>query len=245
LVKTFNLAIFLQKIRQMQKRVDIIQNDPEVPAGVFGELLTEWQVPFRILRPDQGDALPDRANAVIVLGGVMGVHDDNSCPFLPVVKAALARLLANGTPLFGICLGGQLLADVAGGVVSSNRCGEKGLVEVTLTAAGASDRMFAGIDRSFPVFEWHNDSFMIPPEAELLAFSSVCQGQAFRIGNALGVQFHPEVNTTIVADWSRRDSNRLQLTGSFAVAEADHRALARQLLANFLVIAGIRAHGRK
>jgi GMP synthase-like glutamine amidotransferase len=229
----------------MQKRVDIIQNDPEVPTGVFGELLTEWQVPFRILRPDHGDALPNRTDAVIILGGVMGVHDDSACPFLLAVKGCLERLLANGTPLFGICLGGQLLADVAGGVVSSNRCGEKGLVEVTLTDAGATDRIFAGIDRRFPVFQWHNDSFTIPGGAELLAFSSVCQGQAFRIGNAWGVQFHPEVNRAIVADWSRRHPKRLQLTGEFAAAEAEHQALARHLLANFLAIAGIRAHGRK
>lgn len=224
----------------MQKRVDIIQNDPEVPAGLFGELLAEWQVPFRILRPDHGAALPDRADAVIVLGGVMGVHDDRSFPFLPAVKACLERLLASGTPLFGICLGGQLLADAAGGVVSSNRCGEKGLVGVTLTDAGATDRIFTGIDRQFTVFQWHNDSFTIPPGAELLAFSSSCRGQAFRIGNARGVQFHPEVDSRIVADWSRRDPNRRQLTRSFAVAEAEHRALGRQLLANFLAIAGMR-----
>lgn len=229
----------------MQKRVDIIQSDPTVPVGVFSDLLSEWRVPYRILRPDLGEPLPEGAGGMIVLGGTMGVHDDATQPFLRPVKECMGRMLKNETPLFGICLGGQLLADVAGGVVSSNRCGEKGLVEVALTAAGAADPLFTGIDRSFSAFQWHNDSFTIPCGATHLATSAGCPGQAFRVGNAWGVQFHPEVNRAIVADWSRRHPNRLQLTGEFATAEAAHQALARQLLANFLAIGGIRPPGRK
>ncbi|TLM65888.1 MAG: type 1 glutamine amidotransferase [Deltaproteobacteria bacterium] len=218
----------------MQRELAIIQNDPEVPAGVFGELLTEWRVPFRIVRPDLGELLPAAGDAAIVLGGAMGVHDEAAHPFLREIKGWLARLLADGTPLLGICLGGQLLAEVAGGMVSSNRCGEKGLVEVELTGAGAADPLFAGIPRCFPVFQWHNDSFTIPPGAAHLAGSRGCPGQAFRTGNAWGVQFHPEVDGAIVAAWSRKTPDAARLTGRFAAAEAGHRALARQLLANFL-----------
>jgi hypothetical protein len=59
------------------------------------------------------------------------------------------------------------------------------------------------------------------------------------------VQFHPEVSGVIVADWSRDHRNRVRLTDAFAAAEAKHRALARQLLANFLAAAGIRPAGQK
>ena len=224
----------------MPKVVAIIQVDPEVPAGVFGELLTEWQVPARILRPDCGEALPVGADAVIMLGGVMGVHDEASHPFLRLVKDFISRMLTAGTPLLGICLGGQLLADVAGGVVSSNRCGEKGLVDVSLTAAGAADPLFAGINRRFPAFQWHNDSFTIPAAAVHLATSATCPGQAFRLGKAWGVQFHPEVDRDIVAAWSGRTTDRERLTAEFAGAEPAHRLLARQLLGNFLTIARMR-----
>lgn len=223
----------------MPKQVAIIQNDPEVPAGVLGELLSAWQVPTRIYRPDLGASLPFSAVA-IVLGGVMGVHDEAGHPFLRPVKEFMGRMLAGGMPLLGICLGGQLLADVAGGVVSSNRCGEKGLVEVTLTAAGAADPLFAGIAERFPAFQWHNDSFMVPPAAVHLAASAACPGQAFRLGNAWGVQFHPEVDGGIVAAWSGRTATQAQLISEFAAAAAAHRALARQLLNNFLAAAGIR-----
>jgi GMP synthase-like glutamine amidotransferase len=170
----------------------------------------------------------------------MGVHDEALHPFLHPLKEGLRRLLAARTPLFGICLGGQLLSAVAGGTVSSNQRGEKGLVEVTLTAAGAADPLFAGVGPTFPAFQWHNDSFTIPPQAAYLASSAACPGQAFRLGNAWGVQFHPEVDSAIVTAWSGRSADGARLTAEFTAAEAEHRALARQLLGNFLAIAGLR-----
>jgi GMP synthase-like glutamine amidotransferase len=221
----------------MDRPVDIIQSDPEVPVGVFAALLSEWQVPFRILRLDLGDVLPKSSTAVIVLGGRMGVHDEALHPFLHPLKAFMRQMLASGTPLMGICLGGQLLADVAGGVVSSNHCGEKGLVEVTLTGAGAADPLFAGVDGCFAAFQWHSDSFTVPPGAVHLASSAACPGQAFRLGNAWGVQFHPEVDQAIVTAWSEKAPDGARMAAEFAVA---HRELARKLLNNFLTIAGAR-----
>lgn len=223
----------------MSINVDIIQSDPEVPAGVFAELLAERQVPFRLVRPDLGEAFPTAATAVIVLGGRMGVHDEGVHPFLHEIKAGLRRLLAAETPLFGICLGGQLLADIAGGVVSSNRCGEKGLVDVTLTGAGSADPLFTEVGARFAAFQWHNDSFTVPPGAVHLAQSVVCPGQAFRLGNAWGVQFHPEVDRTIVSAWSGKTPDGARMAAEFAAA-VEHRELARKLLANFLTIASAR-----
>jgi len=217
--------------------VDIIQNDPEVPIGVFGELLEEWRLPFRLVRLDIGDSLPVGADAVIVLGGAMGVHDEALHPFLRPLKEFLARRLIAGTPLLGICLGGQLLASLAGGVVSSKCRGEQGLVEVSLTSSGLSDPLFSGIGQRFQAFQWHNDSFSIPSVALHLAASDACPGQAFRAGNAWGLQFHPEVDRGLVAAWSGKTAAHTTLTTEFAAVETAHRALARQLLANFLTIA--------
>ena len=229
----------MQRSPKIQGPVDIIQNDPEAPVGVFEALLAEWEVPFRLVRADLGEELPVAKNALIILGGAMGVHDEADHPFLIKVKERMRRALDAAVPLFGICLGGQLLAEVAGGMVSSNRGGEKGLVEVTLTAAGADDHLFAGVAKSFQAFQWHNDSFTVPPSAVRLAGSAACPAQAFRIGNAWGVQFHPEVDDSIVAVWSRRDESRLRLTSEFAAGEQAHRQLARLLLGNFLAQVGI------
>lgn len=224
----------------MMKQVVILQSDPEVPAGVLAKLLSEWQVPFRILRADLGEAFPLETGAVIVLGGAMGVHEEERHPFLRPLKQFMVDMLAAGTPLIGICLGGQLLAEVAGGKVSSNCRGEKGLVEIGLTAAGAADPLFAGIDGSFRAFQWHNDSFALPSGALHLAASKVCPGQAFRIGNAWGVQFHPEVDAAIIAAWSQRAATDPRLVDEFISVAPEHRALCRQLLGNLLAVAGLR-----
>jgi GMP synthase-like glutamine amidotransferase len=223
------------------KPIDIIQCDPTVPVGVFGVLLTKWQVAFRITRPAAGEPLPADTQAVIILGGTMGVHDAPSHPFLPPLKTYMAQAVSTATPLLGICLGAQLLADVSGGVVSSNRCGEQGLVNLSLTAAGLTDPLFAGCDRQFQAFQWHNDSFSIPPGALHLAVSTRCCGQGFRISNAWGLQFHPEVDRQIVAAWTKRSQNRAEMLDAFAVAEAEHLCLAKRLLANFLRVAGQRS----
>ena len=224
----------------MAKAVNIMQLDPEVPAGVFAELLGEWQVPYRIVRVDCGETLPDTADAVIVLGGAMGVHDEDKFPFLRTLKTYMRTMLDQGTPLFGICLGGQLLSDLAGGNVSSNCRGEKGLVAVELTADGAADQLFAGLSGPLHIYQWHNDSFTIPPAARHLAGSAVCPGQAFRLGMAWGVQFHPEVDIEIVRRWSKDVPERTALVADFSAAEPEHRRLARLLLGNFLTAAGVR-----
>lgn len=222
----------------MDKSVAILQNDPDVPAGVFADLLGEWQVPFRVLRADEGEWVD--AAAVIVLGGRMGVHDEARYPFLKGLKNRMAGWLAEETPLFGICLGGQLLAEVAGGLVSSKRCGEKGLADIRLNAAGHGDPLFSGVGGTFQAFQWHNDSFTVPLRAVHLAASTVCAGQAFRLGKAWGVQFHPEVDAAIVSHWSADSPLRDKLVGDFLLAGQRHRMLAGQLLGNFLTIAGWR-----
>ena len=146
-------------------------------------------------------------------------------------------------PLLGICLGGQLLAGVLGARVIADSCfGEKGTLPVTLTAEGRTDSLFAGIGHEFITFQWHNDSFEVPIGGILLASSEACPGQAFRYGNnAWGLQFHPEVNRTIVdvwARWSEETSPHAdQFLASFTRMEESYHGASRRLLANFLRIA--------
>src|SRR6266508_1905717 len=172
----------------------IIQNDPEVPLGAFAGYLAEAGVPFRLVPAYAGDHLPElnTVSAVIVLGGAMGVHDGHHYPFLAEVKAFIGESVRGGIPFLGICLGGQLLADVLGGVVTSNACGEKGTLTVRLSPEGKDDPLFAEVAEELVTFQWHNDCFALPNGAVALASSAVCPGQAFRFGtNAYGLQLHP------------------------------------------------------
>jgi len=222
----------------MNRRLEIIQSDPEVPAGVFADLLAGWQVPFRIHRADLAESLPEDPAAVVVLGGRMGICDEALHPFLVPLKAKVKRLACTETPLLGLCLGGQLLADAIGGVVSSDRCGEKGLVEVRLNDSGPADPLFAGLGKSFQAFQWHNDSFTVPLGAEHLASSVACPGQAFRYKKAWGLQFHPEVDAATVATWSKDCPESEKLVSEFSLAMQAHYQLAKVMLGNFLAIAG-------
>lgn len=218
----------------------LIQNHPDVPAGIYDELLQKARIPFRTIRPDLGEALPapQSASAVIVLGGYMGVHDEEEFPFLGELKTFTRSCVAVDTPFFGICLGGQLLAAVLGGEVTAKQRGEKGLCTLTLTGAGQSDPLFSGVPASFSAFQWHNDSFALPPDAVLLASSADCPGQAFRYGRAWGVQFHPEVDLEIVRSWTRESYNTSEYQKNFSRGEIELRSFGTRLLGNFLAVAG-------
>lgn len=224
----------------------IVQNDPEVPAGTYGACLQETGVPYLIIRPYATEALPsvEDVSAAIVLGGAMGVHDTATHPFLREVKAFVICCVSTGKPLLGICLGGQLLADVLGARVDSCRHGEKGTLPVTLTPPGVADPLFRGIDREFFTFQWHDDSFTIPPGALCLASSPACHSQAFRFGsNAYGTQFHPEVDRAIVDSWARWSDETAPVVdeylADFARVEDAYRRVSRRILVNFLRIAGL------
>ena len=131
-------------------------------------------------------------------------------PFLHDLKSFIRRVVADGTPYLGICLGGQLLAAALGARVVSNRWEELGSLPVTLTAEGCCDSLFAGMPVEFDTFQWHHDSFDIPEGGVLLASSAACPHQAFRMGKyAWGVQFHPESvltpsGETIMRNWLKK-----------------------------------------
>ena len=224
----------------------IIQNDPEVPLGEYGRDLNGLGVTWRLFRPFLGEALPEleAGSAVLVLGGAMGVHDLEEHPFLLTVKKFVHRVVEQDVPFLGICLGGQLLADVMGGAVTGKCQGEKGSLPVMLTVEGLTDPLFAGVGESFVTFQWHNDTFATPPGGVRLADSPACRNQAFRIGSwAYGLQFHPEVDGEIVAAWSRADSSTSsesgELVADFVAKLAPYRSASRRILENFLNIAGL------
>jgi len=216
----------------------IIQNDPEVPPGNLLEHLT---VPHLIHHPYQGEQLPDarEIHAMIVLGGAMGANDDLKHPFLKHIKELIRQMVASGKPYLGICLGGQLLAAAFNALVASGRWEELGTSKVELTEEGKTDRLFRGMTPEFTTFQWHHDSFDIPPDGILLASSDRCPNQAFRIGsNAWGLQFHPEVTEAIIRDWCAWDSSLLEITetmvADFNAINYEYYRTSRKLCDNFL-----------
>jgi len=227
----------------------VVQNDPDVPLGRYAETFARLGISCRTVRAYAGEplSLTEETAGVIVLGGAMGANDEESHPFLHGVKGFIALCLEKQVPFLGICLGGQLLADVAGGRVTSRTCGELGTLPLHLTGAGELDPLFAGLPSPFYSFQWHNDSFTIPPGAVHLAGSPVCPHQAFRCGNAYGLQFHPEVTGTIVATWAREiavepplsAADAQRLLNEFDRLQPDYAEASQRLILNFLGLAGL------
>ena len=223
--------------------LQIIQNDPEVPPG---NLIDHLTIPYHVHHPYRDSQLPAMADisALIVMGGAMGANDDQQHPFLRNLKDLIRTVVAARIPYLGICLGGQLLAAALGAQVVAHRWEEMGTLPLFLTQNGVEDRLFSGIAGQFTTFQWHHDSFDIPDSGIVLASSSICPHQAFRVGDsAWGLQFHPEVTEKIIHDWCAWDSATLQQTGALVAAfarEADsYTATSRQLLHNFLLSAGL------
>jgi len=228
------------------KMLYVIQNDSEVPLGNYVACLASLQVDYTVVHAAAGEPLPALADctALLVLGGAMGVSDVATYPFLRGVKELIRSCLLRGIPYLGLCLGGQLLAEVAGGRVVSNRWEELGMLPVQLTRKGEQSPLFAGIPTTFVTFQWHHDSFDLPPDAHLLASSSLCPHQAFAVGTrAFGLQFHPEMLQSVIVDWCRWTPETAEaaddLLAAFAAGETDYRMISWKVLENFLGLAGL------
>ncbi len=178
----------------------VLRHGPNIPAGRLGEVLAEAAVPVATVALDAGGELPDRFDwaAVVSLGGVMGAYQEDRYPFLVAEKRFLRAAAAEGLPVLGICLGCQLLADALGGRAFKADAVEMGVFAPELSEAGRADPVVGRL--AGPVLVWHEDTWEPPPGAEVLA-SSPAHPQAFRRGDVIGIQPHPEVTPEIVAGW--------------------------------------------
>ena len=149
-----------------------------------------------------GAPIPDTTAAagLIFMGGAMCAND--RLPFLQD-ELDLIRGAANGDkPVFGVCLGAQLIAKALGGTVDRSSVQETGWQDVHLEENALRDPVFQATG-SMRVYQLHQDTFDLPAGAVRLGSSAVCANQAFRWGRAVyGVQFHPEMTVRMVEEWS-------------------------------------------
>lgn len=185
-----------------------MHHGPTVPGGVFdatvedsGNTLERWQVP-------EGDG-PEPAeayDAIMVFGGSMHPDQDDQFEWLAHEERFLRDVIAARVPVFGVCLGAQMLARAAGATVGPAPELEVGWLGVTLTDAGEADPVLGALPHTATVFQWHHYTFGLPPGATALATSPVCL-QAFRLGDspAWGIQFHAEVTLDMATSWIDED----------------------------------------
>jgi GMP synthase-like glutamine amidotransferase len=185
-------------------RVLAIVHDADAGPGVFaeaiaarGDRLDRWDLPSGAPAPDD----PLTYDAVLTLGGAAHPDQEPAHPWLTAEKALLGELLASGTPLLGVCLGAELLAEAAGGSSRPAARPEVGWHPVTVTRAGADDTLLGPLAPAFEALEWHSYECGLPPHAVALAHSAACV-QAFRLeAAAWAIQFHAEVTHGDFSAW--------------------------------------------
>ena len=196
---------------------------PTGGGGIF-----ERAVPERGHRLDRwvaadGEAPPgDPADwdAVMVFGGAMHPDQDAEHPWLAGEARFLESALADGVPLLGVCLGAQLIARAAGGLVGPAGAPEVGWFEVS-RADGSDDPVIGALPGRFRAFQWHYYTFELPAGAVQLA-SSAAARQAYRLGDRVwGIQFHAEVDRTMLDHWLREGREELPKPVEELRAETD------------------------
>lgn len=189
-------------------RITVLQPEPYVPLDRFAGWLDDVEVAVVDLQRDDVPAAADLGDALVVLGGRMDANDDVRSPWLPVVRQLFRDAVDARIPTLGICLGHQVLATAFGGEVTVGAQGqdEEGAVDIHWAEDAGEDPLVGQLARDTRpavVAESHHDAVTRLPEgATLLASSDACAVQAFRVGSAVGVQFHPEASPELMGRWA-------------------------------------------
>ena len=220
-------------------RVLFVKQDHASPAGFVGSAFTDLGydvseftvVPeSRYDSPDVTAVFPDPGgyDAIVFFGSAWSVYDEDTVGSWIGEEIAVARSAMDlGVPVLGICFGGQMLAAAVGGSVSRAPAPEIGWSMVDTSIPGLID---AG-----PWFQWHFDRFTVPAGVPVLARSALAD-QAFRVGRTLGLQFHPELTSSVLECWLDNGG-----AGQLAASGVDAGALLQQTR-SLESVSALRAH---
>lgn len=157
--------------------------------------------------PRDVPATAEGFDALMVLGGVMGVYEEAEHPFIEKTRALIRLTHDAGKPIMGVCLGAQLVASTFGGRVYKMTHppeGEWGFLPQTWLPAAATDPILGHAPQGLRIMQWHGDTFELPAGAVRLATRATCANQAFRIADkTYGFQFHLEVTRETVDIWTQ------------------------------------------
>ncbi|WP_371665138.1 MULTISPECIES: type 1 glutamine amidotransferase [unclassified Streptomyces] len=185
-------------------RALVIQHEHVSAPGLVGDRLVQrgYELTLLTVVPEERHHTPDVQfdfpeadgwDLVVSLGAPWSVYDETTVGSWIGGELALLRMAHHlGIPVLGICFGAQALTTALGG---------------TVEAAPRPEIGWTGIDTDDPALippgpwmQWHHDRCVPPPGARETARNTVCT-QALRMGNSLGVQFHPEATPAVVRRW--------------------------------------------
>jgi len=176
----------------------------------------DWEEPFGILDSFPGVPVvasnvlhspetvlpePERVRGAVLMGGPMSVNDVGRLPGLGAEIGWIRAAMRTETPMLGVCLGAQLIAKAAGGVVAPGPEPELGVSAVEIL--DADDALLGCVAPAIPALHWHGECFDLPAGAVALARSPQTPLQAFRMGaTTWGLLFHLEADRDVIERWT-------------------------------------------
>lgn len=172
--------------------------------GHFATFLAENGLEFTLVRLDEGEPVPESCEEFCGLGfmgGPMSANDEY--PWTQPVLRLMRCAVESRVPVIGHCLGGQMLSRALGGKVTRAEVKEIGWVPVTVEPTALAREWFGDL-AGFDAFQWHEDTFTVPPGGERILTGRTCVNQAYVVdGLHLGMQCHVEVNAEMIDTWCR------------------------------------------
>ena len=170
-------------------------------TGEFSVILENKKIPYKILRLNKGDRLPEDLSmysGAVSFGGIQSANDDY-VDYIHYELKWLERAFLSNFPVFGICLGAQLIARALGASVTQH---PEEIYEFGWYPIFPVNDNELEIPDSFVCYHRHGEIFSLPHGARLSASGPNCPNQGFIYSdNVIATQFHPEVNESLIHKW--------------------------------------------
>lgn len=233
-------------------KVLIVKNSSLEGPGLINYVLMKNDICWDVIDLEKSDRFPDikKYNAVFILGGPDSANDRSPKIILELEK--IGKALSIGIPLLGICLGMQLLAKAAGGMVERCKRAEIGWrgpddnsFEVKLNHEGKMDPLFKKVTDRIKVFQLHAETAKLNENIRLLGTSTHCCNQVIKVGsNAYGIQGHIELSRVMLFDWLNHmtDFQNIEYNSILKYYDGiktDYQTSGKTIIENFLKISGL------
>jgi GMP synthase-like glutamine amidotransferase len=195
--------------------IAIVQHVANDGPSFFATWCAQQHLPVQVYEMHRGALLPTDMqghSGLCILGGPMSANDP--LPYFSHLFTLVREAVAKDKPLIGHCLGGQLISRALGGTVQASEHAEIGWSTLQATHPTLAQEWF-GPGADYKLFQWHGESFSIPPGARKVLHGMHCHNQAYVLGDRhLGMQFHCEVDEPKVRDWIVEGHQEMQESNS-------------------------------
>ena len=179
-----------------EKQILVIQHTVTEKLGILEQHLKNINVTYNYVKPFLGDILPANSNefaGLIVLGGPQSGYQEMEYPYLIDEKRYIKQALQKNTPILGICLGSQLIAECLGSKIYPDAQMQIGWNEVHLSENTIAKAYDSELSHTIKPLHWHQDIYEIPRDSISLGYSKFTESEGFIYkNNVLGLLFHLE-----------------------------------------------------